>query len=706
MANTDTITQALETSEGRFQTLIETINDVVWEIDQSGHYTYISPQVEKVLGYTADELKALHFPTFSKHPSMGVHINDTALFSALISKRQPFTAMESWQFDKNGNTVIFEISGVPVKSRDNVFIGYRGVARNITRRKHAQEELQHEKERFQVTLESIADGVLRTDTHGIIEYINPEACRLIGVDSSSTLGKHLDDLFNVFNEASGQQIRDMVKKSVIENRNIHFVSTTLLHHGHANTSLNVEIRISPIRNQRGGNIGTVIVFHDITEIKRLTGQMAHQSTHDTLTELYNRPEFERRLESAIKSAKTGLTTHVLCYLDLDQFNVVNETFGHIAGDELLKKLAHTLVASIRETDIIARIGGDEFGILLIDCDTSRAREIANNLCQKVREQRFEWQQRTIQIDVSGGLVRLDKHSGTLSDVFSAADSACFVAKELGRNRIHLFHPDDTDMAKRHGMMQWMHHIKDALTENRFTLFSEGFVPLSENAHKINHYEILVRMTDSAGNEIPPMSFIPAAERYHLMPEIDRWVIKNALATISLALPQRDNTIYTINLSGQSLGDPNFFDFISHQFASSGVPEKNICFEITETAAISHLNNALNLISKLRNMGCTFALDDFGTGLSSFNYLRSLPVQYLKIDGSFVRKIQHDPIDYAMVDTINKIGHLMGLTTIAEYVETPEILAKAKEIGIDYAQGHGVNKTSTLASIVADNKSPK
>ena len=699
----NTIAQELEKSENRFRSLIETINDIVWETDTKGCFTYISPQVEAITGFAAEELAKLYFPCLSTHPSMNILSNDAVFFSALIKKQEAFTSLESWQFNKSGKPIVFEISGVPIFNEKKTFQGYRGVARNITRRKHAQEELKLEKERFQVTLESIADGVLRTNTHNLIEYINPAACRLIGVDAASSIGKPLDEFLNVFDETSGMEISDMVKRAIVENRNIHFVSTTLFYQGHANDSLNVEIRITPIRNQKGGNIGAIIVFHDITEIKRLTGQMSHQSTHDTLTELYNRAEFERRLEASILSAKNQQATHVLCYLDLDQFNVINDSFGHIAGDELLKQLAQTLLSAIRETDVLARIGGDEFGILLIDCDTSKATELVNKICKQIRNFRLPWQDKTIQIGVSAGLVLLDHNISDLSDVFSAADSACFVAKELGRNRIHLFHPNDTDLAKRHGLMQWMHHIRDALKENRFTLYCEGFVPLSENAHAIKHYETLVRMTDSSGKDISPMSFIPAAERYHLMPDIDRWVIKNTFQTIATALPQRTDTIYTINISGQSLSDANFLKFVTSQLENHNVCPKNICFEITETAAITHFNHALRLISSLRSLGCSFALDDFGTGLSSFTYLRSLPVQYLKIDGSFVRNIQDDPIDYAMVSTINQIGQLMGLTTIGEYVESQCILEKVKEIGIDYAQGHGVAETSPLHQVVMKNR---
>ena len=703
---TKNIAQALEDSEGRFRTLIETINDVVWEIDSNNRYTYISPQVETLLGYTPDELATLNFPNFSRHPSMAVHINDAAMFGSIINQRETFTALESWQFSKEGNPIVFEISGVPVFDKDQSFKGYRGVARHITARKHAQEELRFEKERFLVTLESIDDGVVRLNTSGIIEYINPAACQLINVKANEITGGHVDTLINELDEANGQHIRDMIKHALIENRSIHFVSTTLLKDNLSNNNLNIEIRITPIKNNKGGSIGTIIVFHDITEIKRLTGQMAYQATHDTLTELYNRSEFERRLGDVIESAKKGETTHVLCYLDLDQFNVINDTYGHIAGDELLKELGQALLSTIRESDILARIGGDEFGILLIDCDTSRAKEIAQKLCKSIRDVRYEWQNQTIQVGVSAGLVLLDESIGTLSDVFSAADSACFVAKDLGRNRIHLFSPNDTELTKRYGMMQALQNIRDAIKNDHFVLYCESFVPLSEGAHKIKHYETLIRMIDDSGKEISPIKFIPAAERYHLMPEIDRWVIKNTLKTISSAQPQNPNTIYTINLSGQSLSDQRFLSFITEQFKQCNVSPKHICFEITETAAISHLSSALRLITSLRNMGCSFALDDFGTGLSSFNYLRTLPVQYLKIDGSFVRNIQSDSIDYALVNTITQIGRLMGLHTIAEYVENAMILDKVKEIGVDYAQGHGVAKTNPLIDVVLENKMDK
>lgn len=701
--NTFSIANALQLSESRNQALIETISDVVWETDDKGSFTYISPQVENITGYPAKKLLGLHFPCLSNHRSMCILSNDAIFFSALIKQQQPFNSLESWQFNRDGESLVFEISGVPITDAEQNFQGYRGVARNITTRKRTQEELQLEKDRFQVTLESISDGVVRTNVHNCIEYINPAACKLIGVSAANTLGKPLEEIFKAFDEASGLQIEEMVKRSIAKNRSTHFVSTSLLYHERDNDRMNVEVRITPIRNQKGGNIGTIIAFHDISEVKRLTGQMSHQSTHDTLTELFNRTEFERRLDHAIKEAKDKKTTHVLCYLDLDQFNVINETFGHVAGDELLKQIGKLLLTSIRETDIIARIGGDEFGILLVDCDTTKAEELVEKLCEQIRAFRLSWQERTIQIGVSAGLVLLDHNVRSLADVFGAADSACFVAKDLGRNRTHLFQPNDTELAKRHGMIQWMHHIREALKEDRFALYCEAFYPITENAHQVKHYETLVRMKDRSGKYISPMSFIPAAERYHLMPEIDRWVINNTFKTISQALPQSKDTVYTINVSGQSLSDPQFLTSVVAWFNEYQISPKNICFEITETAAIGHFNNALLLIKTLRRMGCAFALDDFGTGLSSFTYLRSLPVQYLKIDGSFVRNIQDDPIDYAMVNTINEIGHLMGLTTIGEYVETKEILEKVTKIGIDYAQGHGVAKTSPLTDIVLENQ---
>ncbi len=690
--------KVLRRSEERFRNLVETTNDVAWEMDKDGQYTYVSPQITRLLGYQPEEIVGQRLPPVLQ--SGNLHANNKD-YSNFLERRTAFTGIEVAQHHKDGRCVTIECSGVPYFGQDGELIGYRGINRDITLRKRTEDALYHEKERIQVTLEAIADGVIRADVHGTIEYINPAAAHLTGLQPEAAVGKPLLDVLNIVDETGGEQVKESIQRALDESRNTHLTGTTLLYQENSNNTFNIEMRIAPIHDKQNCVIGTVLVFHDVSEIRRLTRQMAYQASHDALTELLNRREFERRLEKALETAKLKNTSHVMCYLDLDQFKVINDMGGHVAGDELLKQLALKLQAAVRETDILARLGGDEFGVLLLGCHTSKAMEVARNLCKVVKEHRFVWQQKVTQVNVSAGLVPITADSGSLTDVLSAADSACYVAKEQGRNRVHLFEPNDTAVAQRHGQMQWVHRLKSALDENRFRLYCEAFVPLSKSAAATKHYEILIRLIDERGDEVGPTAFIPSAERYHLMPAIDRWVISTTLTMLAEAGSRAidTNIVFTINLSGQSLSDETFLKFIIDQFDHSGIAPDRICFEITETAAIANLTHAVRLMTILKGMGCRFALDDFGTGVSSFAYLKSLPVDYLKIDGSFVRNIRNDPIDYAMVDTINHIGQLMGLKTIAEYVEEENILRTIEEIGVDYAQGHGIAETFPLSNII-------
>jgi diguanylate cyclase (GGDEF)-like protein len=424
--------------------------------------------------------------------------------------------------------------------------------------------------------------------------------------------------------------------------------------------------------------------------------MAYQATHDSLTGLINRDEFERRLVEAINVARSNKEEHVLCYMDLDQFKVVNDTCGHIAGDELLKQLTVLLHRKIRKSDTLARLGGDEFGILFLDCKLYKAKQIIYVLRNAINEFRFAWGDKSFEVGVSVGVVSINRESGGVTEILSAADSACFAAKDLGRNRVHIYEPDDKVLSQRRGEMQWLPRIRDALENDRFQLFFQKFVPIQKSGSKYN-IELLIRMLDDDGNIVPPMAFLPAAERYDLMPAIDRWVIDYAFSHLQQYQRENmhDNYLWTINISGQSLSDENFLDYVQAKTQQYDIRPALVCFEITETVAVSNLSDATHLITALKETGFYFALDDFGSGLSSFNYLKHLPVDFLKIDGSFVKDMLEDPIDYAMVESINQIGHILGLKTIAEFVEDTETLQKLKELKVDYAQGHAIHKPELL-----------
>ena len=414
---------------------------------------------------------------------------------------------------------------------------------------------------------------------------------------------------------------------------------------------------------------------------------------DVLTGVFNRRAFESHVTQALESAKNEGTPHALCYMDLDQFKVVNDTCGHIAGDELLRQIAARLQLTLREADILARLGGDEFGVLLSGCSMRKAEEIAEGLRQAIKSLRFVWEDKVFDIGVSIGLVAMTGDASCLGDVLKAADAACYMAKDLGRNRIHVYQHDDKDLAQRYGEMQWVSKITQALEEDRFQLYCQPIVPLAEENKASAYFELLIRMPDDRGQPVPPMAFLPAAERYNLIGSIDRWVVNAACELFKehSYFFERQAPVLAINLSGQSLGDASFLEFVVEQLAQPEVKPELLCFEITETAAITHLVSAKRFIDVLRRKGCRFALDDFGSGLSSFAYLKSLHVDCLKIDGHFVKNMVNDPIDQAMVAAINQVGHLMGMQTVAEFVENDQIVLALQEVGVDFAQGYCIAK---------------
>jgi diguanylate cyclase (GGDEF)-like protein/PAS domain S-box-containing protein len=563
-----------------------------------------------------------------------------------------------------------------------------------------EQELHREKELAQITVDSIGDGVITTDTDGFIEFMNPVAEDLCGWQEGEALGVPLMKVIDLVDESSRKPVLSPVTECINQGRNIRLQSSMLLIN-HANSrEYAVEVAVSQIRGSDNVLVGMVLVFHDVTELRGMAQKMSYQASHDSLTGLLNRREFERQLESALDSAREQGRRHAVCYLDLDQFKVVNDTCGHVAGDELLRQLSLKLSAVIRDSDTLARLGGDEFGILLDACPIDRAREICLQILELVRDFRFAWQDKIFEIGVSIGLVPVSADSGNLTDVLSAADSACYVAKDHGRNRIHIFQQDDKALAQHHGDMLWMQRIQQALSDDRFVLHLQMIQPLKTGRKHQYHGEFLLRMLDEDGNLVSPGYFMPAAERYHLMPSLDRWVVRRAFEHIAIIRKQSDIAVFSINLSGQSLNDEKLMKFIIDLFDETQVSPDEVCFEITETAVIANLAHATIFIEVLQGMGCRFALDDFGSGLSSFAYLKSLPVDYLKIDGHFVRYMVRDDIDRAMVDAINHIGHVMGIQTIAEFVEDEETLEGLRALGVDYAQGYVVARPVEITDLPA------
>ncbi|MEO6824627.1 MAG: EAL domain-containing protein [Nitrosospira sp.] len=514
---------------------------------------------------------------------------------------------------------------------------------------------------------------------------------MTGWTSEEVKGHPLQDIFHIIPAQSDESGPNPIELVCQGKTNVGLAIHTVLIQRSGNT-FSIEDSAAPLRDPHGKVIGAVLIFHDVTQAIDMAAQMTFQASHDALTGLIDWREFERHLEHALLSFKQDGRQHTLLYLDLDQFKIVNDTCGHLAGDELLKQVTGLMQAQLRTNDTLARVGGDEFALLLESCPEEPALRLAEVLREAVHDFHFTWQDKIFQFGLSIGLVTFGNSGETPPDILRMADAACYLAKDKGRNRVQVYTAQDMEIAQRHGEMGWVGRIQKALEENRFVLYSQKILPLADRPEAGEHYEILLRMYDEDGKLVPPMDFIPAAERYGLMPQIDRWVITAAFAHYARCHPPGSiSGTCAINLSGASICDESFHEFVAEQFTLHDIPTAGICFEVTETSAIANLAQAALLISKLKELGCRFSLDDFGSGMSSFAYLKHLPVDYLKIDGGFVKDMIDDPIDRAMVEAINHIGHVMKIETIAEFVENDAILDVLRKMGVDYAQGYGIEK---------------
>jgi diguanylate cyclase (GGDEF)-like protein/PAS domain S-box-containing protein len=573
---------------------------------------------------------------------------------------------------------------------------------DITERKQAEEALSEAKELNEVTLHSIGDAVITTDSEGFIRYLNPVAEKLTGWRAEEAQGQPVHTVFRIIREEDREPVPDLVARCIKENQSIGLGNHTILISRNGREYA-IQDSAAPIRGPDGKLFGVVVVFSDVTEIRRLAEQMVYQANHDSLTGLVNRQEFERRLSRTLETARTDTVEHTLCYLDLDQFKVINDTCGHVAGDELLRQLASVLHDKVRKRDTLARLGGDEFGVLMEHCDLDEGRRAANALRDAVESFRFRWEDKNFRIGVSIGIASVTEATESVARVLSQADSACYAAKDRGRNRIQVYSVEDTEFVRRSGEMEWVRQINQALEENRFRLFCQPIAAIEPGRDEKGHYEILLRMVNEEGTLVLPAEFFPAAERYHLASKIDQWVIATTFEWLRHHPNLLDHLLLcSINQSGHSLGDAAFLEYVNREFEKNGIPGSKICFEITETAAIANFASASRLITDLKKRGCQFALDDFGSGLCSFAYLRALPVDFLKIDGAFVKNIVGDPLDFAMVKSINDMGHVLGKQTIAEFVENRAILDKLREIGVDYAQGYGISSPRPLDDLTGLN----
>jgi diguanylate cyclase (GGDEF)-like protein/PAS domain S-box-containing protein len=649
------------------------------------------------LGYTMEELRAL------TGIDLGVGWSEArrrAMQEALLTGEREQVVFEIEVRRRDGSTY-------PVEARVQLTeaFGRRAfmlTAIDITARRAAEEALFREKELAQVTLESIGDAMITTDAQGRVTYLNPVAQSLTGWSSAEARGQGAEKVFRIVHEGDDGEAESPIDRVLREGTLTGLASDVALI-ARDGRRIAVEDSAAPIRARDGSLVGAVLVFRDVSHARSLARHLTWQASHDALTELVNRREFERVARRLFESARTQSLSHSVIYIDLDQFKVVNDTCGHLAGDALLKQLAGLLPSVLRRSDTLARLGGDEFGVLLEACDLPQAARIAEQLLATIRAFRFQWCGRLFSVSASIGIAPMNAASPDLEGVLSAADTACFLAKDKGRNQVQVFHLEDEEVSSRHGELGWAGRLAQCIEEERFFLLGQRVQPVRAAPDAPPEYvELLLRMRGEDGAVIPPMAFIPAAERYGLMAGIDRWVIRRTLACLARHRAERreGEPRLAINLSGVSLSDPGLLDFVLAELERTGARASDLVFEVTETAAVANLSRAARLIHRLRDEGARFALDDFGSGLSSFSYLRNLPVDYLKIDGSFVRTIAEDGVNLAMVDAIRRVGEVMGIRTIAESVESATVLERVRAIGIDFAQGHHIHSPESYLTLRA------
>ena len=680
----------------------------------AGRWLRVNARLCEILGFSREELLARNFQDMT-HPD-DRDVEPERLRALLLRDADAFDVEKRCLRSDGGTTWIrCNVSLVWTHDRQPGFFIF--VIKDIQRRKEAEEaamrmaqreiearaaqekaradqlartahDLFEQKEAIRTTLASIGDAVITTDVEGRVTFLNATAERLTGWADQEAMGQPTGIIFHIVNDQSGEPGDDPVRRALAEGRIVGLANHNVLVHrdGHRYA---IEDSCAPVRDRHGQIIGCVLVFRDVTKARAQAHAIYHQATHDALTGLTNRREFERRLERVL--AGTQAVSSVLLYLDLDQFKLVNDTCGHVAGDALLRQLATLLQSKVRHRDTFARLGGDEFAALLEHCDVDQGLRVAHALRDTLNAYRFRWGDQVFAVGASIGLVPLVGSDWTLSMALTAADSACYTAKERGRNRVHVYEVGDAEVARRRGEMGWISQIQSALSDDRLRLFFQPISPLHTDEKRLLHGEVLLRLIDDKGQLVLPKAFVPAVERYQQVNRLDRWVLQRLFEQLRrspIAFKEHDCLI-SVNLSGQSLGNEEFHAFVLDELARAPIYPSSLCFEITETAAIGNLASALRFMDSLRQYGCRFALDDFGSGLSSFGYLKTLRVGFLKIDGSFVRDLLEDPLDLAMVQSVQRVAEVMGIETIGEWAESPAIVDKLRTIGVDHAQGFAV-----------------
>jgi diguanylate cyclase (GGDEF)-like protein/PAS domain S-box-containing protein len=671
--------------------ILENIPDLAWLKDRDGRFIAVNEPFATSSGTSRDALIGkTDFEIWPPALARRYRDDDKAVMQSGQRK-----VVEEPLREASGEQRWIETIKTPIVDENGETVGTAGIARDITERKRAEDLLFDEKERLQVTLQSIGDAVISTDAGGRVEFLNPVAEHLTGWTVAEASGLALSRVFQIVNEETRAPAPDPVARCLAEGRVIGLANHTVLI-SRTGAEYAIQDSAAPIRSRDGHTLlGVVLVFHDVTEARRLAIQMTHQASHDSLTGLVNRREFEGRLQRVVNSAASHDQEHALCYLDLDQFKVVNDTAGHVAGDEMLKQVAQILNGNVRSRDTLARIGGDEFSLILESCPLGKATEICESMISALQDFTFAWGERRFRVGVSVGIVAITAATDDATQAMSQADVACYTAKERGGNRVYVYRGSGGKLTPRHLELHRAAELREALSKGDFLLFRQPIYPVAVPLEQPVEYEILVRMKQRDGNLLLPETFVAAAERFGLMRDIDQWVIAAAFRWYCEALRETPEVRIALNLSGTSLTDTGLFHFIKRKLGEFAIPAERVCFEITETAAINNFAKAVEFITELKQEGCRFALDDFGSGLSSFAYLKRIPIDYLKIDGGLVKDIAADALDRAMVAAIDQIGKTMGVYTIAECVESEAVIEVLRDIGVDYMQGNLLGSANPL-----------
>jgi diguanylate cyclase (GGDEF)-like protein/PAS domain S-box-containing protein len=683
-------------SKSEVSRILDAIPDTYYRTDISGKILFLSSSVEFIFGYKPYEVTGKPITDFY------VNAEDRDLFlKSLQDDGGRTSGFECKMYNKQREEIWVSTSAWYVKDIEGNITGVEGLTREITQSKQLAEILRKTSESYKKLfeehfniLEFSPGGIVKIDDELVITYMNPAMEEILGVPKNQkahTIGMNLKNIPSV-GEAGFMPALE--KLLTLEPISVEGPFKSIY-----GKSSFVSIKGVPyVKDGKFG--GAVFLATDITKLNEMADTLRYQASHDSLTGLINRRAFEQKLKDAMASAKSENTEHALCYVDLDQFKTVNDTCGHLAGDDLLRQLAPVLEEAVGEGNLLARLGGDEFGIIYYGINSDKGLENAENLLRVVQEFRFQSGEKIFEIGASIGLAPIRGQSNTLSDSLSdllaAADSACYLAKEQGRNRIQVYTEHDNALQIQKHHMQWFQKLNRAIEENRFIVYFQPINTIGEEVPFDVVGEFLVRMVGEDQSIISPMVFIPTAERYQLMSKIDRYVIEEVFSLLSLKPPGKPGEVekvFTINLSAQSICMSGFYDFVKDEFSKHGISPRSICFEITETAVITNMAEALKFIHKLKEFGCLFALDDFGSGMSSLTHLKKIPVDFVKIDGSFIMSMRENPADMVMVKSVVDISRVMKLKTIAENVEDEETADQLKTMGVDYTQGffHGKPK---------------